>query len=362
MISALRQRQKRLQPRLAWISRILVSAVLLFLVAFATSGCLSSTPTITPGPLTTPTPTLSPTSTPTPMPVGDPTNPLVLAAVSPDFNVDVVDANTFLAERLSQYSGLTVKSRIFTSYQPVLEEMAESRVHITWLPPITYLYASQIGLAQVAILVNHFGVYQYGSQFLANTSTEAVPYFDPISGLNSADAATALSQFSGMRPCWVEPGSISGYILPAGILALNGIEIGEPAFTQSHSGVVRSLYVKGVCEFGATFSISGDPRTASAVLTDLPDAIERIPIIWRTDAVIPNLNIVYITGLPEDRVKALNAAFMQLAQQTDGLPLLSLAAGNYQIDAIKPGDDSLYDPLRAAVNALGLRIQDLVGK
>ncbi len=337
-------------------------ALLVLAFSLALSGCLSATPTITPGPLTTPTPSPEPTLTPTPKPVGDPTNPLVLGAVSENSSPEVTDANNLLADRLSQYSGLTVKSRIFTSYQSLIDEMLGRRVHVAWLPPMTYLYASQFGLAEVAIQVNHFGVYKYGSQFLANVSSGIVPYYDPISGFNSADAPTALAQFAGKRPCWVEPGSVSGYIVPAGILALNGIQTGEAAFTQSHAGVVRALYVKGVCEFGATFSISGDPRTASAVLEDLPDAIERIPVIWRTDAIIPNLNIAFIAGMPEDRAKALTAAYLQLARQEDGLPLLSLAAGNYQIDAIKPGDDAEYNPLRDIVAALGIDPRDLIGK
>jgi phosphonate transport system substrate-binding protein len=255
-----------------------------------------------------------------------------------------------------------VQSRVLPSYQALVDEISNRRVHIAWLPPLTYLYASRIGVAQAALLANHFGVFQYGSQFLANTSSGFTPYFDPISGLNSADAATALAQFNGLRPCWVDPGSASGYIVPAGLLALNQIPIGEPAFTQSHSSVVRSLYVKGVCDFGGTFAISGDPRTASTVLQDLPDAIERIPIIWRSDAIIPNLNISYIAGLPEDRVKALNASFLQIAQQPEGLALLSSTADNYQVDALKPVDDSVYDRLREFVDALDLSLANYLGK
>ncbi len=337
-------------------------AILFLMLAASLSGCLTATPTITPGPLETPTPTPLPTPTATPPPFGDPANPLIFGIISPDPSLQTDPVSDLLAQRLTKGSGLAVEMRVFNSYQPLLDEMSERRVHIAWLPPMSYIYASRLGIAQVALLANHFGIYQYGTQYLANVSNGFTPYFDPISGQNSADAATALAQFAGMRPCWVEPGSISGYIAPAGLLALNEIKLGEPAFTQSHSAVVRSLYVKGVCDFGATFSISGDPRTASAVLQDLPDAMERIPIIYRSDAIIPNLNISYIAGLSEERSKALTAAFLQIAQSPDGLAMLSSSAGNYQVDAIKVVQDGLYDRLREMVDALGVRPRDLIGK
>jgi len=356
-----RRRGKHIPVLPALFRQVLLAVLFTFLSASLT-GCLSATPTITPGPLETPTPTPLPTPTATPPPFGDPRNPLVFGVVTSNEAQPGGNLNSLLAERLTKASGLSVQVRTFNSYPPLLSEMTERRVHIAWMPPMTYLYASQLGIAQVALLANHFGIYQYGTQFLANAANGFTPYFDPVSGLNSADAVTALAQFKDKRPCWVEPGSVSGYLAPAGLLALNQVPIGEPAFTQSHSAVVRTLYVKGVCDFGATFSISGDPRTASAVLQDLPDAMERIPIIWRSDALIPNLSIVYITGLSEERTKALTAAFLQIGQNPDGLALLSTSADNYQVDAIKVVQDPLYDRLRELIKALKVNPRDFVGK
>lgn len=356
-------------PAMSWFrrtgrlcQRIPFFPAIALVICLFLSGCLTATPTLTPGPITTPTDTPSPTATATPQPLGHPTNPLYIGVLSFDQNASVEIAAQSLAETLSQETGLTVQAKGYSSYQSLLNGMADRQVHIAWLPPLTYLYASRLGIAKAALLTSHFGVYQYGTQFLANSSSGFTPYFDPISGLNSADAATALAQFANLRPCWVDPTSATGYLVPAGLLALNDIPTGEPAFTQTHAAVVRSLYVKGVCDFGATFSISGDPRTASAVLADLPDAIERIPIIWRSDAVIPNVNVSYITGLPEAVEKQLDAAFLKIAQTEQGRQMLAASAGDYQIDALKSIDDSLYDPLRLLINALGSNLQDLIGR
>jgi phosphonate transport system substrate-binding protein len=255
-----------------------------------------------------------------------------------------------------------VIARVFSNYQVLMRILEEGRAHIVWLPPLTYIYASQRGLAEVVLLTNHFGVYQYGAQFMANVENGFTPYYDPISGLNSTDAATALQQFAGWRPCWVEPLSASGYIVPAGLLDINQVPVLPAVLTQSHTATVRALYIKGVCDFGATFSISGDPRTAAAVLDDLPDAMDRVLILWRTDGIIPSLNLSLLAGLSERDRQALTNGILEIARTTEGKVLLSYASGDYQIDDIKPIDNGLYDPLRELVDTLNINLNDLIGK
>lgn len=337
-------------------------AICIVVLALILSGCLSATPTLTPGPIETATPTPLPTATATPIPLGNPENPLVLGlvALNPGDQLDQPAEN--LAEKLSKGTGVAVKARVFIGYKELLDAMSAGKAHIAWMPPLTYLYASKYGIAEVVLLTNHFGVYLYGTQFLANAGSGFAIYFDPLSGQNSANADTALAQFAGKKPCWVDPDSTSGYILPAGMLALRSVNIQPPAFTQSHAAVVRTLYVKGVCDFGATFAISGDPRTASSVLADLPDALNRIPIIWRSDALIPNVNLALIAGLHDDQRQALIATILDLSKTQEGRTLLSDTAGGYEIEAIKPVEDSIYDPLREVVKALNLSLSDLIGK
>jgi phosphonate transport system substrate-binding protein len=283
-----------------------------------------------------------------------------LVQTEPGQNLDTAAQD--LVVHLTNATGLTVAARVFDSYASILSALAAGDIHIVLLPPLTYLYAAQRGLAEAALLTNHFGVYEYGTQFMANAAEQFTPFFDPRSGQNSAGPELALAQFAGKRPCWVDPGSIAGYILPAGLLAQQNIETGEAAFTQSHTAVVRTLYVKGVCDFGASFSLIGDPRTASAVLTDLPDAMERIPILWRSEPIIPNLNISYLAGLGEDTRNTLNTAFRDLAAREEGLSKLTAAAGGYEIEALKVIDDSRYDALRGLVDALEIDLSGLVGK
>ena len=344
------------------ISRHVTRLVLASVILLVFTACVSPTPAATPGPIKTATETVTPTPTATPMPLGSEPNPLVLGLVGNGAGQQLDQPAKDLATKISAAAHIAVKTRIFIGYKELIEAMAAGQTHIAFLPPLTYLYASKRGLAETALLINHFGVYTYGTQFLANASSGFTIFYDPLSGKSSAPAAAALAQFKDKKPCWVDANSTSGYILPAGLLTTNKINIQTPAFTQSHVGVVRSLYIKGVCDFGATFSISGDPRTAAGVLEDLPDALNRIPIVWQSDALIPNLNISYIAGLKDNHRSALTAAFLDLASKPQGRELIAAALDGYEIEALRPIEDPLYDPLRSMVDALSIQLDGMLGK
>jgi phosphonate transport system substrate-binding protein len=348
-------------------TRPLAILLLFQLILLGLSGGLSScgtgpsrAPTITP--TLTLTATFPPTLTPTPVPLGSPANPYIIGLVSEDEDPQAAQAAGELAKRAAERSNLAVRGMVYPSYSLLMNDFSFNKVHIAWLPPLTYLYASQQGLADVILLTNHFGVYQYGTQFMANVDSNFTPYYDPVSGYNSVDAATALSQFQDMRPCWVDTQSPSGYIVPAGLLKMNQITTLPPVITQNHSAVIRALYIKGICDFGAAFSYSGDPRTASAVQQDLPDSTNRIVIIWRSDPVIPNLNLSFTTRMPEQDRQALAIAFTEIAKMDDGKGLLTLSAGNYQVDDVRMVNDRIYQPLRDMVRALDLDLRETIGK
>lgn len=340
----------------------LLLIIMLISLPLASACGTGRTGTATVAPTLTVTATFPPTLTPTPEPLGTSANPFVIGLVSETGDPQMDAAAQELARQISAFGQVSVAGRVFSTYNQLLESMAGGDVHAAWLPPLTYLYASERDIADVVLLTNHFGVYQYGTQFMANVDSGFIPFFDPISGLSSADAATALEQFRGLRPCYVEPQSPSGYIFPAGLLQGNQISSQIAVLAQTHTAVVRALYIKGICDFGATFSISGDPRTASAVLDDLPDVMNRVLIIWRSDAVVPNLNLSLLASLSEGDRQVLTRAFLELGRSPEGRALLSLSANNYQIEEIKAVNDEIYEPLRQAAKALNLNLRESVGK
>ncbi len=341
--------------RYIWMTLILFALISLLLLSCAQTPAKTSTST------PQATATLRPTSTQTPEPPGSKNNPLIIGFVSETHDHKISTAAQQLAAQLTSSTGYTVVSQVFTSYHDLVSALEGGSVQISWLPPLTYIYAYQNNAADVALVTNHFGVYQYGSQFLANSDNHFQSFFDPAHNQNTANAATALNQFKGLRPCWVDLTSPSGYLVPASLLLENGVNYQPGVLTQSFTSVVRALYIKGICDYGVTFAISGDPRTSTEVLKDLPDALDKVVVIWRSDPIIPNLNLSFIPSVPKEIRDSIISTLQDLVITGQGKKILS-DANNYDIQDLKIVDDSIYDPLRAVVSRTGIDLQSTLGK
>jgi len=265
-----------------------------------------------------------------------------------------------LVQQIASDTGFSVQARAFSNYQDLLVSMQAGQVSFTWMPAMTYIYANGVGLAEVSLLTNHFGVYQYGSRFYTNLDSGLNIYFNEETGQNTAAAQTALQQLEGLRPCYSDEHSVSGYILPQGILSQHEIQTQSPVFTQSYTSTIRALYIKGICDFGVVYAYLGDPRTSSAVLNDLSDAMDRVVILWQSDAIIPNTAMVYHPTVPDEIRQAINASILNLVQTPDGKGLLSTVL-EYDVQALHGVDDTIYNPLRELMVAAGINIEEQVG-
>lgn len=335
-------------------------ATIIFITALAACSTQPvKTPTLTPA--ITPAP--AHTSTPTPAPPGSSQNPLRIAFLQETESSRRIEiARSEIRDNLKELTGYEFEIVVFDKATDLVNAFKDQKIHLGWLHPLSYIHAQNQGWVKIGLLANHFGTFYYGTQFLANVESGYVSYFDPSANLSTADAQTALAQLSGSRPCWVEPGSISGYILPFGILEQIGIQTQNGVFAQTHPAVVRSLYIKGICDFGVTFSISGDPRTSSQVINDLTDAPQRVMIIWQTSPDIPNLNLSYSNTVSDSLVKQINAAFLELVKTSEGKRRLTQALNDYDVQDLQVIDDSVYDPLRTAIRWSKVDLSDWIGR
>jgi len=324
------------------------------------AGCAASTPSPTSTPETQLTTT--PTLTPTPIPLGHVDNPLVIGLVNSSTNTPIEESVNQLLEYLNNVADFNIAASVFPGDQELFAALEDEEIHAAWLRPLTYLHAREKGLAEVSLLTNHFGTYYYGTQFLANIESGFMIFFDSATNKSTADQDTALAQFDGKRPCWVEPGSISGYVLPLGLLEQSNIYLEPGVIAQTYPAVVRSLYIKGVCDFGVTFSIIGDPRTSSAVLDDLPDATERVVVIWQTAPVIPNLNFSFAPSVDGDFRTTVTTALQDYVKTENGKQVLAQVLEGYDIQDLKIVDDSVYDPIRSAVRYSGTDLANWIGR
>ncbi len=326
----------------------------LILGALVLSACAQATPTEAPA---TEAPTEAPMATeaPTEAPMaelGTADNPIVIA-LTPSATADQLTVGgDALAAKLNELTGYTYKIIIPNSYTAVIEAMASGNAQVAFMATFAYLLAQQKDAADVGLVVIRNGSSFYGAQFVANVDSGFTSYFDPETNTNTADAATALAQFNDKRPCFTDPLSTSGYIIPGGLLTQYGVKYKTPAAVQGHPAVVAALYAGGICDFGATYI---DARTSDKTHADVMDKIQ---VIWRTDPIIPNDNVSFSTTMDAAMRQKISDALVQMGSSDDGLEILKNMG--YEIGGFEPAEDSFYDGFRAALQASGLDITTMV--
>lgn len=304
-------------------------------------------------------PTAMPTFTPTPAALGSVENPIVIAMVDPSPSAEQQAAFSDLASLLGGHLQLTVVGRYYNTYLELEFALQRQQVQFAWLQPIEYLLASQKGLATALLVTNHLGVTGYGVQYLGHDDSDFKTFFDVGTHSSTAEAKVALAQLSGLRGCLTEDNSLAGYWVPLGYLNLNNIPTLEPVQTFSYSASIRALYIKGICSFAATYAIAADPRTSSEVITDIPEAIEKLPILWMSPPVIPNLNLSFSPQVDLTLQSRMSDFLREHARSDAGKAQLSLAL-DYEIAALEPLPDIAYNPLRGLLAASSVRLADLL--
>jgi phosphonate transport system substrate-binding protein len=269
---------------------------------------------------------------------------------------DLQTGGQAIADKLSELTGYTIKISVPTNYAALVEAMGSGNAHIGWLPPLAYMLAKYRGYADVGLVVLRSGSDHYGFEYVANTArvnADGTPmftsFYDAAAGKSTADAATALKQLDGKKPCWTDPLSASGYVLPAGLLAKLGIKVKAGAWVQGHPTVISSVYLSPngeICDFGAAYV---DARTA--VTKSFPDVNDKVEIIYVSDPIIPNDNVSFASNVSADVRQKLTDALVQLASTDDGRTLLK--NGGYDIGGLKQVDDTFYDEFRSYLEAGG---------
>ena len=346
---------------------VLISVLVLSTLVLSACAQPTAAPTAAPVPVETEAPvvpTEAPTVAPTepPAEVGSADSPIIIALAPSATAEQLTVGGEAIAAKMNELTGLNFEVIIPNSYTALIEAMASGNAHVGFMPTLAYLLGKQADAMEVQLVVVRNGSDFYGAQFIAHADMGFTPYFDVATNTNTADAATALAQFGGKRPCFTDPLSVSGYVIPSGVLKEQGVEFKTPAAVQGHPAVVQALYagvnttgdspVGAICDFGATYI---DARTSDKIHTDVN---EKIVVIWRTDNIIPNDNISFSTAMPADIGAMVFDGFVAMAADEAGLEILKNAG--YEIQGLKPAEDSFYDAFRSALQASGVDITTMV--
>ena len=222
------------------------------------------------------------------------------------------------------------------------------------LSPFGYLLANENGSVDAAFARQQDGSAFYGAQFIVRSDAGFLPYFDSVKNENTADASTALAQFQNKKPCWADPLSPSGYVVPLGFLNEAGVQVNDPAFVAGQPTVVRAVYAQGICDFGATYI---DARTYPGLQDAFSDVLTKVIVVWRTPNIIPYETLVFEGNIDNDTRRILIRAFVDAMDTPDGSSAIQTL---YGIDAMQVAQDGQYQDFRKVVKASGLDLSSLV--
>lgn len=269
--------------------------------------------------------------------LGSPENPIVFVFTPSGVQEEVVAGMEKVGALLEEQTGYTFETKLVTSYNAAVEALCGGQSQISHMGSFPYLIAHEKCGVEPAGVFIRYGTDTYGTQIIARAD----------SGLSS------LADLAGKKPCWNDPLSASGYIVPQGLLGEAGVldTLQEPVMVGSHASVVSSLYEGGICDFGATWI---DAR--GTIEDDHPDVKEVVSIVYTSEDFIPNDMFVFQPDLDETIRQKVLDALVALPETEEGKAAYDQL---YQIEGVAPREDSFFDQFRVILEASGLTIEEL---
>ena len=307
-------------------------------VAFFLGGCNLPRITLT-QPTETPIPVITSTVDETPVPpkgeLGLAENPLILALPPSADTPEQINAAREIAAQFMERTGYVVLVTVPDSYAALVDALDNGNAHIVLLDPLSYALAYQKDLVRAQYAIVKDEKIKYGAQFLAARKGGFTSYFNTETGENTADASVALAQFSDKKPCWSEQTSPSGYVIPLGLLNQAQVQTRSAAFIGGQTTVVRSLYVGGICDFGATYI---DARKFPSLEDEMPDLIEQVIVVWQIPEIVPYEVLAFSTNMPQP-MRNLFFDLIPAIMQTDaGNAAFKTGYDIEEIQAVNDGD------------------------
>lgn len=272
--------------------------------------------------------------------LGSAQKPLVMAFVPSTEAEKILESAKPLEELLLKHTNFHFKNIMASSYIAVVESLGMGDTHIAWLPPMAYVLAHKRNGARVILKVVREGKATYYGFICVRKD----------SGINT------LKDLKGKRFAFVEPASASGHLYPRALFLENGIDpdkdFKEVVFAGSHDAAVIAVYNGNVD--GAAFYDDAREKFRKS----LPTIFEETKIIAKTEA-IPADNVTVSGRLPEDFVRTIAKALIDIAHSAEGRKILY---DIYEIEDLVPAKDEDYDSLRKVARILDLNLEEAVRK
>lgn len=319
----------------------------------------------------------------------------VLFVPSVDADV-IVSGGEVLAEELKSVTGLNFEVSVPTSYAATIEAICASPDDtMAFLPALGYVLANERCGVQVGNAAVRFGWSVYWSQIVVRSD----------SGIET------LEDLAGKT--WGAPSvtSTSGFLVPSAMLIDAGIETGEIVETGGHTNAMLAV-AQGDVDFATGFFsppllpyyerswnpeidapevwreagvapeltdagrvfVNGDPADGGyRILDSRAAAMETYPEIFNETRIlsisdeIPNDTVSFGADFPFGTSRAVIDALAEYAASDDcqeppeGVVTLCSEAF-YNWTGAEPVSDSVFDPTRFLISALGMSEEDILGE
>jgi len=248
---------------------------------------------------------------------------------------DLMATGDEFAKVITKLTGIPVRVTVASDYAAVIEALRNRTADLAFVHPGGYVLASREAKATIVVRNLWHGKSSFTSRI----------YVRRESGLKT------LEDLRGKTIAFIDPASSSGYIYPMVLLMQRGLVknrdpktfFREVVFAGAHDAGMRAL-LNGHVEALASFDMAREQY--------LPNPAEREKIVFVAETPeIPEAGIAARDGLDPATFAKVKAALLQIKAPAYAELLKRL----YEIDGFAPADDRDYDPVRAAIELLGVR-------
>jgi phosphonate transport system substrate-binding protein len=241
----------------------------------------------------------------------------------------MVRQSAAILEIVAKHTGLKVDTFVGSDYNATIEALRNGHVDVALLGPFSYVLATtQAPVEAFAITV------------VAKTMQ---PSYRSIIIARNESPATSLETLKGRTFAFVDPGSTSGYMVPAAAFVNAGMtpekDLGKVMYSGGHDATIVAV-AEGKVEAGSVADRIYD-RACAKGLADC----KKLKVVWKSDP-IPNDPLLYRKNLPEDMKKKIRDAFYSVKN----LPFGEMGT----VARFDPATDKDYDPVRKVATALKL--------
>ena len=248
---------------------------------------------------------------------------------------DLLAAGEDFGKALGQLVGVPVRVTVASDYAAVIEALRNRTADLAFVHPAGYVLANREAKAMIVARNLWHGKATFTSRI----------YVRKDAGL------AKLEDLRGKTIAFVDPASSSGYIYPMLLMMQRGLVKGrdpktffrEVVFSGSHDASMQAL-LNGHVDAIASFDMAREQY--------LKDPAQREKLAWVAETPpIPEAGIAAREGLSPALVNRVRAGLLQMKGPT----YAALLKRMYDIDGFEPAEDRDYDPVRAAVELLGVR-------